>query len=175
MHVILGILSTLVTVLYLLDRMGVDLGGLNPWSWRRRRNWRNRFEGDPIYAIEDAKSVAGLLVVGAAKLDGDITVEQKQTILTEFETTFSMSSKEASELLTSSSHLLGTPQLVDTQLKELIARNGQTFSSEQARSVIEMITNVVAAGGDPTESQRAFLVDVQSGFSVRADDAGTWG
>ncbi len=175
MHVILGILTSLVTLLYLLERMGIDLGGLNPWSWRRRRNWRNRFEGDPIYAIEDAKSVAGLLVVGAAKLDGDIAHEQKQSILREFETTFSMSPKDASDLLNSSSYLLGSPQLIETQLKELLARNVQTFSDEQARSVVEMITNVVAAGGEPSESQRTFLVDVQSGLSKQAEEAGTWG
>lgn len=40
MHIVLGLLGTLVTILWLLYRlaeMGIDLGGLNPWAWRRRR------------------------------------------------------------------------------------------------------------------------------------------
>ena len=42
MHVILGILTALITVLYLLDRMGIDLGGMNPFYWRRRRAWAKK-------------------------------------------------------------------------------------------------------------------------------------
>ena len=43
MHIILGALGTIVTILWLLHRlaeMGVSLGGLNPWLWQRRRKWR---------------------------------------------------------------------------------------------------------------------------------------
>ena len=168
MHVILGILTSIVTILYLLDHLGVDLGGLNPWSWRRRRNFRNSFEADPVYAVDEPMQVAALLVVGAAKLGGDLTTEQKQTILGQFESVFSITSKEASELLASSSYLLGTPQLIDTQLAELVARHGQTFSDEQARSVLELITAAVSAGGEPSASQRAFLVSAQSGLKKPA-------
>ena len=30
MHIVFGFLTSLITILYLLDRMGVNLGGLNP-------------------------------------------------------------------------------------------------------------------------------------------------
>jgi len=30
MHIILGLLGSIVTILYLLDRLGIDIGGLNP-------------------------------------------------------------------------------------------------------------------------------------------------
>ena len=60
MHIVLGFLTSLITILYLLDRMGVNLGGLNPFYWRRRRAWAKKYGGDPIYAIEDPMEVAAL-------------------------------------------------------------------------------------------------------------------
>ncbi len=173
MHIIVGLFSILVTVFYLLDRMGIDLAGLNPWSWRRRRNWRNQFKGDPIYAIEDPISVASLLVVGAAKLGGDLTAEQKSSLLEQFETRFSVSRKEASELLVSSGHLFGGPQVIDKQLEGLLKRHNETFTDEQLESVLEMISSVVAVGGPSNELQRDFLANIQSNLSrVRTSDGG---
>ena len=32
MHVVLGLLTSIITILYLLDRMDVNLGGLNPFE-----------------------------------------------------------------------------------------------------------------------------------------------
>lgn len=90
MHVVLGLLGSLITILYLLDRMGVDLGGLNPFYWRRRRAWAVKYQGDPIYSVEDPIHVAALLIVGVAKLDGEISAEQKKIILSLFESRFSL-------------------------------------------------------------------------------------
>ena len=45
MPYLLGFLGLLVTVLILLSRLadaGIDLGGLNPFLWRRRRAWRQK-------------------------------------------------------------------------------------------------------------------------------------
>jgi len=42
---ILAVLGVIVTILILLNRLanaGMDLGGLNPFLWQRRRNWRKR-------------------------------------------------------------------------------------------------------------------------------------
>ena len=136
MHIFLGFLTTVVTLLYLLDRMGVNLGGLNPFYWRRRRAWARKYEGDPIYSIEDPMHVAALLIVGAAKLDGDISAEQKRTALNQFEQNFSLDSRAASELMASAAHLLGTPQVIDTQLKGLADKNQDRFSRDQAESMM---------------------------------------
>jgi len=48
MHFILGLLGTIVTILILLNRLadaGIDLGGLNPFLWHRRRKWRKMSGG----------------------------------------------------------------------------------------------------------------------------------
>ena len=43
MHIIIGLLGSLVTIFYLLDRLGVDIGGLNPFYWYRRRAFAKKF------------------------------------------------------------------------------------------------------------------------------------
>lgn len=58
MHVILRFLSTVLAVLYLIDRVGIDLGGLNPFYWYRRRAFAKKYQSDPIYSVVDPVDVA---------------------------------------------------------------------------------------------------------------------
>ena len=111
MHLIIAALGSIVTILWLLHRlaeMGIDLGGLNPWAWRRRRKWRNAYEANPIYAIESPMEATALLIAATAKADGDMSLDEKKAILAMFENDFHLSDRDAAALLTSSTHLLGT-------------------------------------------------------------------
>jgi len=175
MHILLGLLGTAVTILYLLDRLGIDLGGLNPFYWRRRRAWARKYDGDPIYSVEDPIHVAALLIVGAAKLDGDLTVEQKQAAIAQFEETFSLGSRAAAELVTSATHLLGAPQVIDAQLAGLIDRHKDRFSPEQVASIVEMMTRVASAGSEPGERQREYISGFRSQFRFTEKREGPWG
>lgn len=174
MHIILGVLTSLVSILYLLDRMGIDLGGLNPFYWRRRRAWARRYHGDPIYSVEDPMHVAAILIVGAAKLDGDLTAESKKAALHQFKSKFSLETGGASELLGSAAHLLGSPQVIDTQLKGVIDCNQNRFSREQAESMIEMMTEVATADGALSSKQREFIDSLSARFAPADKKQGTW-
>ena len=55
MHIVLGLLGAIVTILVLLSRLadaGISLGGLNPFLWHRRRKWQNKMSGDPIFQVD---------------------------------------------------------------------------------------------------------------------------
>lgn len=173
MHIVLGLLTSILTILYLLDRLGVDIGWLNPFAWRRRRAWMNKYEGDPIYAVEDPIHVAAILITGVAKLEGDIGAEQKQAVLTQFEQKFSLSPQAAKELLTAATHLLGAPQIVETQLNGLADKHKGTFSGEQADSLFEMVHNVATIDGDMSAIQREFIDGLRSRFDIPRPE-GTW-
>jgi hypothetical protein len=116
MHVLLGLLGSLITILYILDRLGFDLAGMNPFYWRRRRAWAKKYEGDPIYSVEDPIEVAAILIIGVARLEGDLSAEQKRVAQEQFASAFSMDARAAAQLLGSASHLLGAPQVIDAQL-----------------------------------------------------------
>lgn len=174
MHVVLAILSSLIGLLYLLDRLGIDLGGLNPFYWRRRRTWARKYESDPIYSVEDPKHVAAILVVGAAKLDGDLSAEQKKMALEQFKSVFSLDTKDASDLLGSAAHLLGAPQVIDMQLKGVAEKNKSLFSPDQAESMLQMMTNVANADGSLSPQQHEYLDNVRAQFIPKDATQGTW-
>lgn len=174
MHIIIGFLGSLVTIFYLLDRLGVDIGGLNPFYWYRRHTFAKKFGADPIYSIDDPLHIASLLVIGVAKLEGDLTAEQKQVAQEQFETSFSMDAKAASELFGSAAHLLAAPQLIDSQLQKLVSQNEGRFSGEQAESILKMMTQVAAATGQTSDAQRSFIESVRSQLSVDKEPEGTW-
>lgn len=157
MHVILGILGSIVTILYLLDRLGVDLGGLNPWSWRRRRAWSRRYHGDPIHSVEDPMQIAAILVAGVAKLDGELDAEEKQAILDQFQSNFSLDARAASELLGSVTFLLGAPQVISAQLDGVMDRNKDRFTHEQADSLVRMAEAVTQTHGQASAGQIEYL------------------
>ena len=174
MHILLGLLTTIATILYFLDRVGVDIGWLNPFHWRRRRAWSQRYHGDPIYSVEDPLHIAALLIVGVAKLEGDLTSEQKKALLKLFSEKFSLDNKEASDLLGSAAHLLAAPQLIDGQLNQLAERNKASFSREQAESMLQMMNEVASVEGDLTMDQRAYVEKMRTMFAPQPASDGTW-
>ena len=118
--------------------------------------------------------IAAVLIVGAAKLDGDLSAEQKRVAQEQFESNFSLSEREASQLITSATHLLGAPQLIDTQLQGLVDKSNQRFSTEQADSLLEMMTNVATADGSASERQRDFVEYVREKFTFEEKGEGPW-
>ncbi|NOX68492.1 MAG: TerB family tellurite resistance protein [Gammaproteobacteria bacterium] len=173
MHIVLGLIGSIVSVLYLLDRLGVDIGWLNPRYWRHRRAWRKKYEGDPIYSIEDPIQIAAVLIVGIAKLEGDLSAEQKSAILGQFEEKFSLDTRGASELFGSAAHLLGAPQIIGAQLDGLSNRNADTFKPDQAQSIIEMIEQISEVGGTLSTAQLEFINILRSRICAPSQN-GTW-
>ena len=175
MHVVLALLGSLITLLYLLDRMGVDLGGLNPFYWQRRRAWRKRYEGDPIHSVEDPIGIAALFIIGVAKIDGDISATQKDAVLTEFRNRFSLDERQATQLFGASAHLLGQPQVIRTQLDGVMERHREHFSAEQVTSLIDMMTTVVTADGEATPDQAELIAMVRDQLARPQGGDGVWG
>ena len=174
MH-ILGLLGTLVTLLFLLDRLGIDLGGLNPFAWRRRRAWRQKYEANPIYSLDDPRAIAAVLLVGVAKIDGDLTAEERSTLLEEFENTFTMSAKAASELMSSTVFLLGDMQVLRNQAGELLTRFKERLAADQVSSLLAMIDRVAAVGGEPSARQSELVAQIRAALDPQPSSQGTWG
>jgi len=173
MHILIGLLTALATLLFLLDRMGVDIGWLNPFSWARRRAWAKKYEGDPVYSVDQPMEVAGILVTGVAKLAGDLGADEKAAITGQFRDEFSIDEKGAAELLTASAHLLGVRQVIAKQLEGVADRHAGTFSTEQRQSLVRMMEQVAASTGDISDEQRS-LIDKVRGKPAAAQASETW-
>lgn len=178
MHIILGTLAAIVTILVLLSRLadaGIYLGGLNPFLWKRRRAWRQKLQGNPIYTLQDPKDIAGLLVVGLAKIGGDISAEEKQAVLREFDTTLMLGRRGATELLGSSAFLLGDTREFQEHLDRILDNAREKLSPAQAESVLAIMSRIAAVAGTPSEQQARLLESARAKLGPAPAPRGTWG
>ncbi|NIQ03934.1 MAG: TerB family tellurite resistance protein, partial [Nitrospinaceae bacterium] len=109
MHVVLGILGSLITILILVNRLsdtGLDMGKLNPFAWARRKKWQEKYYADPAFSLDSPMEAAAGLMYVMAKCSGEISREQKQCILHLFQKEFKLNDRRATELLSSCSFLL---------------------------------------------------------------------
>jgi len=177
MPAILGLLGSVVTILWILYRlaeMGIDLGGLNPFLWQRRRKWKKHYEANPIYKIDSPLEVTALLVTATAKADGDMSAEDKRTILQMFEDEFHLSAKDAVALLTSSSHLLGKGDEVRDNLKGVLAPSLAYYTPEQASSAVDMLQRVAGASGPGSELKQHLVRNASVILGQTTRPRGKW-
>ena len=161
MHIVIAILGSLVTILILLRRLadaGIDLGGLNPFLWNRRRKWRKKHDGNPLFKIDNPLDATALLMVATVKADGDMTKEDKALLLQLFESALKLSKKEAAGLLISSTHLLSDGKALRQNVKKFLSPSLVAFSESQASSAITLVEQV-AGVTDTRHENTQTLVD----------------
>ena len=177
MPIILGMLTSIVTILWILYRladMGITLGGLNPWAWRRRRSWRKKYEANPLFTLTEPLEVTALLAVATAKADGDMSAEERRALLAELERTFAMNERRAAELLTACVFMLGDGATLRDKLEELLAKWRERFSDAQRASALELLERVAAASGQPSTQQLEFVARVRAALSPDLAQKGIW-
>ena len=178
MHIILGFLGSVVTILWLLHRlaeMGIDLGGLNPWLWQRRRKWRSQHDANPVFAVEDPMEATALLMTAVAKADGDMSSTEKQHLLELFQSEFRLSKRDAAGLLISSVHLLGRGDEVRENLEGVMKPSIEAFSQEQAESAADLISRVADVEGARSELQSELIAGAKKVLEARSQVSGKWG
>lgn len=178
MHIVLAALGLLVSILFLLSRLadaGIDLGGLNPFLWKRRRAWRRRVEGNPIFTLQDPLEIASLLVVATAKVDGDMSSDEKKAVLREFEHTLGLKHRVATDLLGSGAYLLGNMQVFREQVDAFLANAKERLSPAQAQSVIAMMESVAGSTGSASEQQKSLITAARDCLDPASQPKGTWG
>lgn len=176
MPYLLGLLGVVVTALVLLSRLadaGIDLGGLNPFALKRRRSWRRKFEANPLFGLDDPMEVAAVLAVGIAKAGGDMSSEQKRTVLGAFERTFALDRGAAEELLASSAYLVGDGRIFRDQVPDVVARSRERFTDSQIASTLSLVEEVAAVDG-ATERQRELIDRIKGAFDEKGSST-AWG
>ena len=177
MHIILGILGAVITILILMNRLaeaGIDLGGLNPFLWRRRRRWQRKLEGNPIFQIESPLDVTALLATATVKSDGDMSSEEKKALLSLFQSEFNMGKKDAAELLIASSYLLGSGEELRANLEKVINPSLPSFTPEQAKSAISLLDQICDIECSGGELKREFVNQVKTILHKPFQPKGIW-
>lgn len=170
MHIILGVLGAIVTILILINRLsdnGVDIGWLNPFAWKRRREWAKKYHANPAYSIRSPLEVTGLLMVALAKSEGDMSSNQKQEIKSKFQEVFHLTEEKAANLITSSVFLLKDDVSVVKNMGKLLEPSIDSFTEEQASSAYELITHISNFDGKPNVLQQEIISLFKKCFHVR--------
>ena len=154
MSFLLSLLGTIATILVLLNRMGVNLGGLNPSNWRRRRNWQKKYHGHPAFEIDHPMDATALLLCVIAKIDGDMTSNEKHALQGIFQNTFKLTETDAAKLLLSSIYLLGSDDEVLNNPEVVLENVLGKFSEEQKHSALVLFEEVANIDGEATAPQR---------------------
>jgi len=177
MHIILGLLGTIVTILVLVNRLkgtGIDLGWLNPFSWAHRRRWRKKYNADPAFMIENSlEAAAGLLYV-TAKCTGEMTQEEKSFLLNAFENSFNLSNREASDLLSSCSFILKDEDEILNKVDKFLQPSLANFSDSQKRSTLSLVKELANLGDSPTDKQKDLINKISSVFDNKQPKKDSW-
>lgn len=177
MHIILGFLGMVVTILVLANRLtdaGIDLTWLNPFSWFRRRTWRKKYEGNPIFILESPLEVAAILATAVAKIDGDVSSEEKALLLSLFQSEFGRTEKEASDLLMSSIYLFGDGEDAISKPEKIMQRSLSNFSEDQARSVMSLLESIKNVNTTNLDAKSKFIQKVYKKFDGRFEVTKNW-
>jgi uncharacterized tellurite resistance protein B-like protein len=177
MHIILAALGTIVTILILLNRLaeaGIDLGGLNPFFWQRRRQWKKKYQGNPVYSIESPMEMTALLMTATAKADGDMSSEEKIALLRFFKDEFHMSRRDAAGMLISSAHIFGNGEEVRANLEKVLKPSLEEFSEEQAQSALKLLESVCEIDSAGNELKREFVERVRQVFQKQFKSPDKW-
>jgi hypothetical protein len=177
MHILLALLGSIVTILILLKGLadaGISLGGLNPFLWRRRRAWRQKYEANPLFALEHPMEIAAVLAVATAKADGDMSAAERKALLAEFESTFSLTAQKSVELLTASAHILGDGQLLREKLDDVLAKHRDAFNEAQRESLVGMLERVAHINGAATTAQSELIGRARRALQLDTSAKGVW-
>jgi hypothetical protein len=173
MHILLSILGAIITILILLKRLeagGIDIGWLNPFAWKRRRAWAKKYHANPMYALDNPRDVAALLVVALAKSEGDMSAEQKKHILSRFTETFHLPQTEAEDLMVSSNYLLREGIDGVNNINKLMAASASRFTPAHAQSALALCNEIATLESPANAWQQNLLHRLTQYFDQQFGD-----
>lgn len=174
---IIGIITAIAGLLWALHSLqnsGVNLNAFNPFFWYRRHQWSKLYGQKPLYAIDKPMDVAAALVLGSAKLGGDLSKEHKQLVLDIFQSEFKLSAGQAQELFASSSFLLQSDDNYAQNVDKILARTRDQFNAAQIASTLELISHVANVEGSATVAQQQFIASINKALTPAREPASKW-
>ena len=118
--------------------------------------------------------VAASLMLGMAKLEGEISREQKNEILEMFSNEFSLEPNKAKDLFSSTSYLLQSENNFIKNIGKILSPSKDKFSSEQAESTISLITRIAHIDSEISPIQETLLKSVKQTFKPILSDHEKW-
>jgi len=167
MHILLALITAIggiVWALYRLQNSGVDLNSFNPFHWARRRSWEKQLGTKEIHRLQNPMEAAALLAVAMAMLEGEITREQKNEIISLFVKEFGIAQETASDYYSSSSHMLKDVMSISAEVKNVLKPTKSDFKQNHVDTLVIMLSKISTAEGPANTEQELLLQAVTREF-----------
>ena len=166
MHMLLSLLGTIVTIVILCKRLsdsGIDLSWLNPFGLSSDTS---SDQGKQLFSLSDPLEVAALLATTIAKIDGDLSSQEKTVLLQLFQTEFHISEQQASDRLRCSNILFGDGRLAITMPAQIMHASLQSFSPEKAQSVMRLLNTISQVDNKNQAATQGFVSQIEAIFDA---------
>ena len=127
-----------------------------------------------MFSLDGPLEVAEMLATSVAKIDGEIISEEKQTLLSLFQSEFGKTEKEASELLMSSIYIFGDGQEAIAKPEKVMKSALEKFSEEQARSVMSLLEAIRIIDDSNAGAKEKFIGKINNEFEKLFGQKGNW-
>ncbi|MCI5105115.1 MAG: hypothetical protein MRY76_00210 [Pseudomonadales bacterium] len=126
----------------------------------RRREWARK-NITPLYSLEEPRDLVAVLAFAFLKCGGEITREQKESLLQLYQEVLKYSDKQAGEMYSYASYLITTDPNFADKVREIARPGLGNFSEEQRESVSGLLRGLVE---EPVGEQVRFLMGVEGVF-----------
>lgn len=177
MHIVIGLLTAVAGLIWAVSALrgtGFQFSSLNPFLAVRRWRWRRQYQGKPLYNLRQPMEVAAVLVLGVAKCEGEISAEQKRSLLEMYQQEFQIGANEASDLLLASAHLMRNEIYLLDAIDKILEPSQASFSAAQVQSLLAMMTRAAQLEGPPNDEQNKLLAAVERCFRKHSAPPRKW-
>jgi uncharacterized tellurite resistance protein B-like protein len=173
MHILIALITAITSLLWALDRLGVDLGGFNPFYWNRRRKWQKQYQTKPLHLLNRPVEAATVILVGLVNAEGAMSREQKDVLLKIFMEEFEKSADEAADMLGAGAFLLKDTMDIAAEVPLILEPNKADFSEDQVASLFSLMEKVARLEGEITTVQQNIIDKVKNEFTA-SSSSGRW-
>ncbi len=169
MHIIIGFLVAVGTILFALNRLqanGLDLNVFNPFTWFRRHKWQQKHGAKALHSIDNPMEVAATFLVGIVALEGEITIEQRDFIFKIFTDEFGVSHEGAGELYASASYLIKDEIDLSGQVRHIVAHCRSRFDQEMVNSLVVYLNKIANFDNEACYFQQSLITAIEHEFAM---------
>jgi tellurite resistance protein len=177
MHIIIGIITALAGLFWALNSLqqsGFRLSSLNPFHWHRKNQWKKKYAQNPLYMLDNPMDAAAAVLLGIAKLEGEISREHKSEMLEIYSKEFNLDSDKAKDLFASTSYLLQSENNFLKNVDKVLSSSKEKFSSEQADSTLGLLIRIAKIESDISAEQYELIDSVTKILKPLATQQGKW-
>jgi uncharacterized tellurite resistance protein B-like protein len=156
MHIIIGFISAVAGLIWAINQLegsGFQLSSFNPFYWFRKKRWQKKYQENSLHHLSDPIELVAVLLIGVAKLDGEISQEQKKKIYSIFHQDFSLTHDDASALFLSSSFLIQNDEHWVFNIHKILKKFQSKLTKEQVNSILRL-TKKIASIDTPLSNQQ---------------------